>query len=156
MLLADAKRRITERMAPPTTPEEAAIGVAATLPTLPSPDYLAKAGAAGSANFDLLSKFQQLFDDAMLLRDFASKTDAAGETSIKNPLFFDRSIGLRDRLINTALHTFQAIWDMRRQQEFFDILVAEVAAESPEVAACIIVRLRDASERYGMTFDTRV
>jgi hypothetical protein len=148
--IEEARRQLAARAAQ-TTPEERGASVAASLPAAPAPDFVAKNGARSHVQLDLLEKFEELYADAMLLREFAANS----EGGIKNPLYFGQSINIRDRLISTALQAMQAVWDLRRMQELYDAVIAEVEKASPETAQAIVERLHDLNQRAGIAFDAR-
>jgi hypothetical protein len=149
-ILEGSRRKLAERAAATTAEEKAEI-VGANLPVAPSPDFLAKNGDQGVASLDLLAKFQELYDDSMLLRGYAVNA----EGNVKNPMIFRDSVALRDRLLQTALRAAEAVWNLRRQIEFYDLVVDEVAKASPEVAQAIMERLSVLNERTGMAFNAR-
>ncbi len=88
-------------------------------------------------NLDVLAHVARGFDDVELLRRYA--TTANGE--IKNPVIFSQCIGLRDRLVATAVKCGEAVIAMDRLAETMDLLVDEVAAEAPDCARRIMTRL---------------
>ncbi len=134
-----------------TSPAEKAEIVGGSLPVAPSPDFIAKNGQRGVVHLNLLEKFEELYADAMLLREFAVNPEAG----VKSPLYFGQSIGLRDRLLETALRSADTVWNLRRQRDFYDLVINEIAAASPEVAQTIMEKLRDLNARTGMSFDAR-
>jgi hypothetical protein len=71
-------------------------------------------------------------------------------------MFFGQSINIRDGLLNTALKATQTVHDLQRNQNFWDAVIEEIAAESPETARRIMVRLHRLNSELGMTFDARV
>lgn len=149
-ILEESRRKLAERAAQ-TTAEEKAEAVAANLPATVSPDFVSKSGSRGMAQLDLLSKFESLFADAMLLREYAVNP----EGKIKNPHFFRDSVALRDKLLGTALRACESIWNLRRQISFYDLVVEEIAKASPEVAQQIMERLQKLNEECGMSFVAR-
>ena len=52
--------------------------------------------------------------------------------------------------LETALRAAEAVWNLRRQQGFYDLVVQEIAAASPEVAQSIVERLAALDARTGM------
>ncbi len=87
---------------------------------------------------DLPAKLLELFEDIEVLRKMAKDADGG----VGHPHWLSVAIGHRDRSIHTALRCGEALMSVTMQMDFFDLLVAEVAAESPEVAGRIIDRLR--------------
>jgi hypothetical protein len=106
---------------------------------------LAEAGASapsdvvGLRGLDVLGRLEQTFADIDMLRAYALTTDG----KVGKPLFFAQSIALKDRSLNTAVKVAEAVMDMQRTWDFFDLIVSEVAAESPEAARRIISRLKE-------------
>ena len=124
----------------------------ACLPTAPSPAFLATGGSKAVQSLNLLAMFHQLVADAEMLRAYSLSEGG----KIRNPATFDKSIERRLRLIGQALEVTQQVWDLETMQRFYDIIVAEVTAEAPDTARRIMVRLDRLSERYGMSFSTRL
>lgn len=135
--------------------------IAKHLPAAPSPNYIARTGEAGMANLDFVAEIHKLYADATLLRTYAMKmrTDpATGEVteSINNPAAFDKSILRRASLIETAIKTVQEVWDLRQMQNFYQIVIEEISAESPECQRRIMERLAALNARQGFTLSMKV
>jgi hypothetical protein len=154
-LFEEARQQLTERAAR-TTQEEKVAAAAACLPATPSPDFIAKAGEKGRVQLDLLQRFEELHADALLLREFATSPAENGSRKIRNPMFFHLSIKVRDDLLNTALKAAQAVYDLQRMQQFYDLIVEEIARENPECAQRIMERLQALNERAGISFNATV
>jgi hypothetical protein len=148
----EAARRVLAERAAAMTHDEKIGAITANLPAAVSPDFIARNGERGQAQLRLIDRFEQLFDDAILLRAFAMHEDGR---RIKNPVIFGSTISMRDGLLRTALQATQAIWDLRRSQELWDLAMDEIAAESPECVGRILVRLTELNSRAGFT-DARV
>ena len=145
-LILQARERLAERAA--TMKNTEVLGtVAANLPAAPSPDYIAKTGAQGESNLNLLEKFHTLYADAMLLRDFATNQDGG----VKNPMVFAGSISLRHQLLATALKATEAVYDYRRIAGFWNAVLEEIAAADPEIAKRIMERLHRLNSEIGMS-----
>jgi hypothetical protein len=65
--------------------------------------------------------------------------------------FFDRSIRLRLDVLATGLNTRQQIYDLRRYEAFFEIVVDEIVKESPEVQRRIFEQLKHLNREFGMS-----
>jgi hypothetical protein len=96
--------------------------------------------------FDLLAAFHSLFADAERLR--AHCLD--GDGGLRNPVIFDRSIRTRLKLLKQAVKLEQQILNVTAQQAFYEALVAEIAAESPEVHRRLITRLRGFAGEFNV------
>lgn len=101
--------------------------------------------ASGWKQLNLLRHLEQAFADIDALRAFARS-----EGQISHPHFFAQTIGMRDRTVATALRCAESIWDVQRMWDFYDVLVEEVASESPEVARRITQRFRDVAKERGI------
>ena len=124
------------------------------VPAAPPPEYLAREGAAGVRQIDFIAALGDLYQDAEQLREFATFDPKEGETGrrkIKNPVLFDSSIKRRLDLISGAIKVMQEIYDLQRMREFYDLIVEEIAAESPEAARRIMVRLAALNAKHGLT-----
>jgi hypothetical protein len=97
--------------------------------------------------FDLLAAFHSLFADAERLR--AHCLD--GDGGLRNPVIFDRSIRTRLKLLRQAVKLEQQILNVTAQQTFYEALVAEIAAESPEVHRRLITRLRGFAREFNVS-----
>ncbi len=144
------------------------------LPAAPSPSYLVDKPVEARAGIDFMGRLERLYADAEklaydgeMLRDYSvvRTTDEDGNerTRIKIPAFFSNSIklrgdsiGLRASLLETAVKTIQQFYDLRRMQQFYDTILEEIAAESPEVAARITERLARLNSEMGITADARL
>ncbi|HEX5678714.1 MAG TPA: hypothetical protein VFX91_12180, partial [Alcanivorax sp.] len=118
------------------------------LPVAPSPEYVAKTGANGKSNMDFMQRLDQLYGDAELLREFGVR-----DGKVVSPKFFGQSINLRRSLLETALKAMAEVWDLRQMQAFYDVVLDEIAKESPECAQRILDRLRDLNAETGMTYE---
>lgn len=130
--------------------------IARHLPAAPSPAYIAKSGDHGIANLDFAAQIQVLYADAELLRTY-SVTKVDGEPDrIKNPLTFDKSIQRRASILEVAIRTLQELWDLRAMQDFYETVIAEIGAESPDCQQRIMDRLSALNRRSGMTMSMRI
>jgi hypothetical protein len=154
--LERSRRLINERLAGMTNmrDEEAdARGVGALarqIPAAPSPAFIAKTGAGELDRIDFLAELSRLFRDALALRDFSCE-EVSGKLRIKNPRVFDRSITSRLNILGTTIATQKELWDLQRMETFYTAIIDEIAAESPECAARIQMRLSALNIRLGMT-----
>lgn len=130
------------------------------MPAAPSPQYLAERPVEARRNLDFMARLEELYQEAEMLRDYSTgtATDAAGNTfkKIKIPTYFAQSIKLRSDLLEGAVRTIQQVYDLQRMQRFYDVILEEIAAESPEVAQRITERLARLDAEIGMTVNARV
>jgi hypothetical protein len=89
-------------------------------------------------HFDYLAALRREFADNDRLRMHALKADGA----IRDPVAFNRALGSRLKLIVRSVKLEREIYDLRRSQSFFDAILREVAAASPEVSHRIVDRMR--------------
>lgn len=164
--LVAAKARIAEALAEepalPLTPEQAAVAAEAgrQLPVAPSPAYIAKSGEHGMRNFDMIRELEAIYSDALALRTYAIKVeqDAEGQPveKIRNAMVFERQMLRRLNVLDTTLKAMGEVWNLRQMQDFYEVVVQEIARESPETARRIMTRLSELNDRRGMSMDMRV
>jgi len=135
---------------------EVANQIAADLPAAPSPAYIAKAGDAGLRTIDFVAEIQNLYGDAKMLRAYSVKERTDPDTGelrevINNPAAFDKSIARRANLLETAIRAVQEVWDLQTMQRFYETVIEEIGAESPECQQRIMRRLAELNSRTGMT-----
>lgn len=128
------------RKSPPAGEE-----IAAHLPAAPSPEFIARNGAAGLRQFDVMRELHVLFSDALLLREFSINN----EGKVRIPMFFERSIRLRTDILETGLDAAREIWDLERIQVFHQSIVDAIREVSPEVAHAIVERMHAVSREHG-------
>lgn len=103
---------------------------------------------AGWRGLNLLGTIDQVFSDIALLRKSVLNADG----TIRNPHLFGQTVSMREKTVATALRCGEAILEQERMWTFFDHLVEEIAAESPELAARVCDRLRGLIEgRLALT-----
>jgi hypothetical protein len=152
--LERSRRLIAERTATMTNErdtEAAQNGTSDTarhIPAAPSPAYIARHGVGELDRLDFFTELNLLFRDARFLRDSAVRKDGDGER-ITNPRTFDRSISRRLEILATTIETQKQLWDLKTMEEFYNALVEEVAAESPECARRIQARLAARNVQLG-------
>lgn len=126
------------------------------LPAAPSPAYIASSGQRGLRNLDILAGLQRAQADCDMLRDHSIKMVADPDTgeereAIKNPLLFEKQISRRLNVMETALKAMNEVWNLRQMQAFYETVIEEIQAESPETARRIMLRLAKLNSRTGMT-----
>lgn len=128
------------------------------LPVAPSPNYIARSGERGLRNLDILAELHNVQSDAMMLRAHSVKIESDPETGeerekIKNPLLFEKQMQRRLNVIDTTLKAMGEVWNLRTMQAFYETVVEEIQAESPETARRIMQRLAALNARKGMTLN---
>jgi len=130
------------------------------LPAAPSPNYIAKTGEQGLATIDFVAEIYSLYRDAQMLRAFGIKTVVADDGTVTekilNPAAFDKSIVRRADLLETAIKAVQEVWDLRTMQNFYETIIEEIGAESPEVQRRIMERLAILNSKQGLTMGMKL
>lgn len=122
------------------------------LPVAPSPATLAKAGSSGARSIDMFARYEELYADAVLLREYALGDDR----EIENVTAFRASIKHRQDILSGIAKAAQVLWGLRRIQKFYDIIIQAIREVSPEVAAKIIKKLEEADDEYGFTVNAKL
>ena len=100
-------------------------------------------------------KFWKMMDelevDCQLMRDFALGKDANGKTVLKVPTALRDAHKMRCDLIRLAIEQASAAWSAERASTFYQAILEEIGAESPECQRRIMERLHrlqgEAAER---------
>lgn len=131
-------------------------GVEQVIPYV-APAIIAMGGERALQQIDYASEMALLWSDVHKLREFAMSIlrdpqgAATGEFKIKSPQIFERSIRTRMDLVESGLKIMGELWDMRRLQMYFRLIVDEVGKEAPDVQVRILNRLEELNKRHGMT-----
>lgn len=127
-----------------------------SLPAAPSPAFIARHGDEGLRTIDFVAEITSLYMDAKMLRAYSMRKDLDGNPIevIGNPATFDKSIGRRAQLLETAIHAVQEVWDLRMMQNFYELIIEEIGRESPDCQQRIMLRLQALNNRHGMTLAT--
>ena len=139
--LEKARKKLDKRLRKAPKPE----AIKAHLPAAPSPDYIARHGEEGLRQFDFMRELTILFDDALLLREYALNN----EGKIKIPMFFEKSIRLRGDILETGLTAAKEVFDLQRIEAFHEAILEEIRQVSPECAHRIIERLHKMNTQFG-------
>lgn len=131
------------------------------LPVAPPPEYISEKPVEARQGINFMERLEHLYADAEMLRAWSvtrvtDNTSGESKEQIKVPTFFSQSIKLRSDLLETAVRTIQQFYDLRRMQRFYDTILEEISAESPEVALRITERLAKLDAEIGMTVDARL
>ena len=94
----------------------------------------------------------EMLSDINKIRDWAlTEPDADGNRRIKNPHYFMQAIRLRSEVLDTTLKGYQEFWDLRKMQDFYDTIIAEIGEADPETAGRIMDRLQALNNERGLT-----
>ncbi|WP_454764444.1 hypothetical protein [Cupriavidus campinensis] len=91
---------------------------------------------------DFWRMLDELDEDARLLREFAVTVGADGKRRVRVPFALRDAHRMRCDLIRLALQHAEAAHGVERAARFQDAIIAEISAESPELAGRVIARLR--------------
>ncbi len=109
---------------------------------IPSPAQLAASMPATRRALDFWRMLDELEQDAQLMRDFALARGSDGAIKLRVPFALRDAHRMRCDLIRLALQQAEVAWSAERAQVFFDAVIAEVAAVSPECQRSIMARLQ--------------
>jgi len=124
---------------------------ASHLPVAPSPATLAKTGAAGVQAIDVFGKFSEVYGDAELLREAAFD----GEGNIENLGAFSESIKHRRELLLSMVKSAQVLWELRKMQDYYDLILEAIKDVTPEAARKIADNLGALDKKHGMTINAK-
>ncbi len=118
--------------------------------SIPPPEALtADPVPATRRALDFWNELDSLLADADLLRSYALANGADGRLKVRVPRALVDAANMRRDLLRLALQQSEAAWSASRAQSFFDVLIAEVGAESPECQRRILERLRTVGGEAG-------
>jgi hypothetical protein len=126
------------------------MAVSELMPVAPSPSTIA---SSDKDTIDFMSHIGAMLNDINSVRDWSltEPDPETGKRRIKNPHYFMQAIRLRREVLDTTLKGYQEFWDLRKMQDFYDAIIAEVSEADPEVAARIIDRLQALNNERGLT-----
>ena len=125
------------------------------LPATPAPDYISERPIESRKNINYMQQIDKLMSDAEMLRAYSMTRDATGAEVIRSAKIFDRSISLRIGVLESAVKTLSQIYEFKRMQHFYDLIVEEIAKESPDTAERIVARLQELDNVTGITINAR-
>lgn len=141
------------------SPKEVAVQkarkAARNLPAAPPPEYIAEKPAEARRNIDFMSRLENLYSDAEMLREFSVTKTEDGE-KIRVPLFFEKSIRLRADLLDSALQALAQVWDLQRMQRLHDLILQEIGKADPETQKRITAALKELDDKVGITMEARL
>lgn len=101
----------------------------------------------GRVKIDLIYEVGLLLDDAHALR----KHSIGNDGQIRLPKIFSKSIDHRHTALTMFLKTAEYVADIRKLQKFHELIIEEVAKESPDVVNRVMQRLFQLSREIGVT-----
>lgn len=150
-----AQKRI--RSSTEVSPDRTEKKIKAQLPAAPSPAIISSMpGEVAAATFDFMAYFNDIVRDTAMLRDASVTKNEDGTEKLKNPMLMERSVARRISIIETWLHSMEAVWNLEKMQELYRVIVEEIGRVDPETQQAILVRLRELNNRTGMTMDARI
>lgn len=110
---------------------------------IPTPEALATGPVPTTRRaLDFWAMLDELEHDARLMRNFALARAADGAVKVKVPFALRDAHRMRCDLIRLALQQADVAWSAERAAKFYQAVVDEIGAESPECQRRIIERLR--------------
>jgi len=123
----------------------------ATLPGSEPANGLTPGEARRSLN--LIGRLEELWQDCLMVRKHAIKTNDQSGEEIKLLKAFCQSINMRNGIIGNVLAALEKLWNMQKMQDFHDAVIDEVRKESPECAARIVARMTRLAAASGVQDD---
>lgn len=91
---------------------------------------------------DFWRMLDELDEDARLMREFALTRGGDGKRKVRVPVALRDAHRMRCDLIRLALQQAEAAHNVERAARFQEAIIAEIKAESPDIARRVIERLR--------------
>lgn len=128
-----------------------AVMPADVLPAAPSPAIIAKSPVVAKSKLDFMGRLEKLYSDGEMLREHSVIRSADGIERIKLASQFATSIRIRSDLLERALQAYEVLYDWQQMNQFYDLIVQEVAKIDPTTAARIMERLDELNREKGFT-----
>ena len=128
------------------------IKLAKSLPAAPPAAYISDKPTEARKNINLLTRLEDLYSDAEMLRAH-SVTQKEDREVIRLPSFFAQSIKLRSDLLDNALAAMAQVWDLKRMQDLYELVMREVGKADPETQKRIIEGLRELNLGSGVSLE---
>ena len=146
------------------SPETVKRKMKAHMPSPPSPAIVAGNPVAAQGAFNFLAYFQQMTEDAEALRrhalvrkaDGTIATHPDGTIQIRNPMLLGNTIAQRKGLLDTYMSAYATVFDAKRIEELYNIIVDEVGKASPDVQQQVLLRMRKLDDERGLTMNASV
>jgi hypothetical protein len=146
------------------SPEMVKTKVKAHMPSPPSPAIIAADPVGAQRAFNFLGYFHDLLSDAEALRrhalvrkpdgDIATNPD--GTVLIKNPNLLGQTIAQRKGLLDTYMTAYGTVFDAKRIEDLYNLIVDEVGKAAPDVQQAVLVRMRKLDNERGLTMNAVV
>lgn len=137
-------------------PEKTTEKLKAHLPTAPSPAVVAANPADAARAFQFFAFFNHIVGDAELLRGTAVTRMEDGSEKVRNPAMLEKSLRGRLAILDTYLHSVEAVYNMERIRELYDLIIDEVGKAAPDVQMAVLARVRELDNRRGLTMNGQV
>jgi hypothetical protein len=122
---------------PPQAPREPGAAVIAVEPHSDVFD------ADSEVTVNYLGEVGALLKDCDLIRRHAMQLDKrTGRYKIYNPMLFEKAVARRQSVLSAAVKLHADLWNQHAQGEFYRLMVATIAKESPECAHRLIAELK--------------
>lgn len=122
---------------PPYTPPVPGVAV---IPQAPSSDVF---DADSEVTVNYLGEVGALLKDCDMIRRHAMQLNKrTGKYQIYNPVLFEKAVARRQSVLAAAVKLHQELWSQNAQAEFFRLMVATIAQESPATAHRLMTELR--------------
>lgn len=148
-----AQQRIHANVA---KPEKTTAAIKAHMPAPVSPAVIAANPAAAAQAFQFFAFFNDIVADAALLRGTTIATNPDGTIKVKNPMMLDKSMQRRLAILDTYLHSVEAVYNMERIRELYELIIDEVGKAAPDVQMAVLARVRDLDNKRGMTMNANI
>lgn len=145
-----AQQRIHAHVA---KPERTAERLKAHLPVAPSPSVVAANPGDAARAFQFFAFFNSIVGDAELLRGTAVTRQDDGTEKVRNPAMLEKSMRGRLAILDTYLHSVEAVYNMERIRDLYDMIIDEVGKAAPDVQMAVLARVRELDNRRGLTMN---
>lgn len=126
--------------------------LAGMIPVAPPPTVIAAKGIEARRSIDFMAQLQEMLSDLAMLREF-SMSEKDGKKGIRNAMYFSMSIKLRKEVVETCIRAMQAIWELGRMEDMYNIVIEKVGESSPELQREIMEALEELNDSRGMTIN---
>lgn len=111
--------------------------------SIPTPEQLtAESVPATRRALDFWTMLDELEHDARLMRDFAVARGADGVLKVRVPFALRDAHRMRCDLIRLALQQSEVAWSAERAAKFYQTIIDEIGAETPDCQRRIMMRLQ--------------
>jgi hypothetical protein len=112
----------------------------AVIPQAPHSDVF---DADSEVTVNYLGEVGALLKDCDLIRRHAMQLNKrTGRYQIYNPALFEKAVARRQSVLSAAVKLHADLWNQHAQAEFYRLMIATIAKESPECAHRLIAELK--------------